>query len=211
MSNIPLADVILRGIRGAQPSAASVCAGSLYYVTDELVTERSNGTVWQDYTDAASTILVLISSEVVTADTASVNFTGLDGNVDLSYLLVGVIKNNSGLQCRYDWQPNGIATNQASFIGATSYSTLVLADVPSGGYATFQAVIDGQNNPNSIAFPRTYTGTTVATTTTPTASGGAIGGIWTDNSTNITGITVAANQTNGIGDGSTLILFRLGS
>lgn len=46
-----LEDVILRGDRASQPAATTVPIGTLYYVTDETVTERSNGTVWQDYSD----------------------------------------------------------------------------------------------------------------------------------------------------------------
>lgn len=44
-------EVILRGARSAQPAANTVTIGSLYYVTDEFVTERSNGTSWDSYSD----------------------------------------------------------------------------------------------------------------------------------------------------------------
>lgn len=47
-----LEDVILRGDRASQPAANTVGEGVLYYVTDELVTERSNGTTWDDYSDS---------------------------------------------------------------------------------------------------------------------------------------------------------------
>jgi hypothetical protein len=42
-----LSDVILRGTRAAQPAATTISAGGLYFVTDELVLERSSGTVWE--------------------------------------------------------------------------------------------------------------------------------------------------------------------
>jgi len=43
-----LDEVILRGLRSAQPAATTVPPGSLYCVTDELnAVERSNGTTWQ--------------------------------------------------------------------------------------------------------------------------------------------------------------------
>jgi len=45
------AEAIQRGTRAAQPAATAVVIGTLYYVTDEFVTERSNGAAWQDYTD----------------------------------------------------------------------------------------------------------------------------------------------------------------
>lgn len=41
-----LSSVIARGTRAAQPAATAVSAGSLYFVTDEWRTERSNGATW---------------------------------------------------------------------------------------------------------------------------------------------------------------------
>src|SRR5215204_3738488 len=41
-----------RGTRADQPLATDVLDGTLYYVTDELKTERSNATIWEDITDA---------------------------------------------------------------------------------------------------------------------------------------------------------------
>lgn len=52
-----LQDVILRGLRADQPLATSVASGTLYYVTDEAVTERASDTsnsiggAWETYTD----------------------------------------------------------------------------------------------------------------------------------------------------------------
>ncbi len=37
------------GTRAEQPAATSVYEGTLYFVTDELVTERSNGNTWDPY------------------------------------------------------------------------------------------------------------------------------------------------------------------
>ncbi len=49
-----LQDVILYGLRADQPDAADVSTGALYYVTDESVTERSNGTTWDDFSDSGT-------------------------------------------------------------------------------------------------------------------------------------------------------------
>lgn len=38
-----------RGLRANQPSVSDVLIGSLYFVTDESVVERNNGTIWEDY------------------------------------------------------------------------------------------------------------------------------------------------------------------
>lgn len=49
-----LEDVNLRGTRASQPAANAVATGSIYYVTDEFVTERSNGSTWDDISDAGT-------------------------------------------------------------------------------------------------------------------------------------------------------------
>jgi hypothetical protein len=46
-----VADIILRDDRASQPAATAVGEGTIYYVTDENVTERSNGTTWEDISD----------------------------------------------------------------------------------------------------------------------------------------------------------------
>jgi len=47
-------NAIQRGNRASQPAANSVIVGTLYFVTDENITERSNGTIWQSYSGPAS-------------------------------------------------------------------------------------------------------------------------------------------------------------
>lgn len=54
-----LEDVILRDTRANQPAANTVAAGTLYYVTDEEVTERSSGSAWESYSDADTGITEL--------------------------------------------------------------------------------------------------------------------------------------------------------
>lgn len=49
-----LRDAILRGDRASQPAAGDVDVGTVYYVTDESVTERSNGTTWDDISDGGA-------------------------------------------------------------------------------------------------------------------------------------------------------------
>jgi len=54
-ANAAVSAFSLRGLRSAQPSAASVPAGALYFVTDEKVIERSTGAAWQAYSTAQAT------------------------------------------------------------------------------------------------------------------------------------------------------------
>lgn len=49
-----LSVVIVRGTRASQPAATTVAVGTLYYVTDESVTERSNGTIWETFSDGGT-------------------------------------------------------------------------------------------------------------------------------------------------------------
>ena len=73
-----LTDVILRGTRAAQPAATTVAVGSLYYVTDESKTERSNGTTWDDYSDGGGS-----GDSTLTAAYASRPAPSNDGNLFL--------------------------------------------------------------------------------------------------------------------------------
>ncbi len=49
-------DIIQRDTRANQPLATEVDVGTLFYVTDESVTEYSNGTVWQTYADSGAAV-----------------------------------------------------------------------------------------------------------------------------------------------------------
>lgn len=69
-----LASVIERGTRAAQPAATTVATGTLYFVTDELVTERSNGTTWDSY--SATTVG---GNVVGPASAVSHNLAGFNG------------------------------------------------------------------------------------------------------------------------------------
>lgn len=51
--------LIQRDTRAAQPAATAVPVGTLYFVTDEGVTERSSGTAWEAYSSAAAAMTQL--------------------------------------------------------------------------------------------------------------------------------------------------------
>jgi hypothetical protein len=53
-----LQDVILRGLAAARPLATAVAKGTLYYSTDLGITEQSDGTAWNTYTDGAGSALI---------------------------------------------------------------------------------------------------------------------------------------------------------
>ena len=70
-----LEDVILRSTRALQPAATDVPEGTWYYVTDESVTERSNGATWQDCTDGGSAGITALTGEVTATGPGSVAAT----------------------------------------------------------------------------------------------------------------------------------------
>ncbi len=67
---------VRRGNRAGQPAATAVAVGTLYYVTDENVTERSNGTTWDDYSDSgAGGFTAASQAEQETATSTTVGVT----------------------------------------------------------------------------------------------------------------------------------------
>lgn len=78
-----LEQVILYDDRASQPAANTVPVGTLYYVTDESVTERSNGTTWDDFSDAQTGGVTTTGSP---ANGNLAKFTGAStiSNADLS-------------------------------------------------------------------------------------------------------------------------------
>ena len=49
-----LQDVILRGPAASKPLATTVAPGTLYYSSNTFLTERSNGTSWESFTDGGT-------------------------------------------------------------------------------------------------------------------------------------------------------------
>lgn len=80
-----LEDVILRDTRANQPAATDVAEGSLYYVTDESVTERSNGTTWDDYSDGGGSAGITQLTGDVTAGPGSGSVAATIPNDTVTY------------------------------------------------------------------------------------------------------------------------------
>lgn len=59
-----LENVLLRGTRAAQPAASVVGSGALYYVTDEGLTEQSDGANWVTYTDTSGNGITQLTGDV---------------------------------------------------------------------------------------------------------------------------------------------------
>lgn len=119
-----LQDVILRDTRANQPAVADVAPGTLYYVTDESVTERSNGSVWQDYSDAGSG-----SGDVVgpgsAVDDRIATFNGTTGKLiqDGGSTIADILAAAGGSWALLATQVAAGATNY-DFIGLSAYNEI---------------------------------------------------------------------------------------
>lgn len=74
-----LAQVLIRGLRSAQPVATAVAAGSLYFVTDEGVTEQSDGAAWQTYSKTGVLTNINISAAGSSANLSALVFSNSNG------------------------------------------------------------------------------------------------------------------------------------
>lgn len=74
-----LSDVILApDTRANQPAATTVPAGTLYYVTDESLIERSNGTTWATYSGSGggSGDIIVVEKELTNAEVLAIGAGG---------------------------------------------------------------------------------------------------------------------------------------
>ena len=161
---------------------------------------------------------ILVEKKLITSDTTSVTFSGLDGDTDEVYKLFGrvlVFGTNSLLTLR----PNGISSNKHSRItegGAAGFgiSGLVLCKGLNSEdqLMTFEHTIFAKKNPNSVAIRRTMLGMYMLTNNggnpvTPTP--GSVAAIWNETATNITSLEVITTGVSDIRNGSTIALYKL--
>lgn len=76
-----LQDVILRGTRANQPAIADVAPGTLYYVTDEGVTERAadDNSAWEDYSDSGAAVSISVSAGTASNALGNIVFSNSNG------------------------------------------------------------------------------------------------------------------------------------
>ena len=143
-------DIIQRGSRANQPAANTVATGTIYYVTDEEVTERSTGSAWEDISDAGnSSTHELLSATHTDSSAASVSRGSLIvGNstpawAELTVGTSGQVLTSDGTDAT--WQDATAAdfsdvANQPEFIEGSA--TISWADVPGIGEGHIFVTID---------------------------------------------------------------------
>lgn len=159
--------------------------------------------------------LILVEKKIFTSNLTEYTFSGLDGNADGVYRLIWKIKNNNILQSFYTIKPNNVTTNQSwrSLItNATAASTstqtlLYVGAADPGALGSGECVIHAAQSVNSVVQNRMihgsyhYTASGVLTMT-------QFMGIWAETATNLTSIVFLADQTEGLGDGSEIVLYK---
>lgn len=160
---------------------------------------------------------ILVEKKLVTADTQELTFSGLDGDTDEIYRIVGRIilgDTNNDITL----EPNNLTTNQASLTieqrtasvvrGGPTNLTLAL-DRVAATHLTFDAMFWAKKNPNSIATNRMLQGQWGAYSGVLPLTVGTVSGLWDEDTTNITSLVIHGEDANTIGDGSTVALYKL--
>lgn len=80
-----LQDVILRGTAASRPLATAVAPGTLYYSTDTITTDRSDGTNWETYADAGSGSTRIEMIGMLIDGGGSAITTGVKGYLQIPY------------------------------------------------------------------------------------------------------------------------------
>lgn len=92
---MPLASVYFqRGLRSAQPAATAVNIGTLYYVTDESVTERSTGSAWETFSDSGAGN---VAGQASSVDSEVALFSGTGGKTIKRLTGTGFLRAVSGV------------------------------------------------------------------------------------------------------------------
>ena len=119
-----LQDVLLSGTRAGQPAATAVAEGTLYFVTDEEVTEQSDGAAWDPY--SATVLLDRVGQlDIVNtaAETSIYSYSVVGGTLGatntLHLLMDGDQLNNAGAG-------NDTVTLKIKYGATTMYSDTAL-------------------------------------------------------------------------------------
>lgn len=159
--------------------------------------------------------LALVEAKIITSGVTDVTFSGLNGNADGIYLLQYAIKNGFAGTTLYSLQPNAVTSNmtyvqQFYNSGGAGYgggSVAYFSGADSTDAASGYLTLFAKASINSVARDRFFSSHYTS------LSGGVLQPVnfdvrWNDTSTNITSLVIHASQTNGIGDGTELRLYK---
>ncbi len=133
MSRFP--DLILRGDRASQPLATAVTEGTLYFVTDESLIERSTGAAWESYSAAVGAGDVIGPAGAI--DDRIVTFDGVTGKlVQDGGKTIATVLSDAAAAATAD------AAAQIAAVFPIDLTTDVTGLLPSANIAAFRGLLD---------------------------------------------------------------------
>jgi hypothetical protein len=154
--------------------------------------------------------VTFIETKTITGALTTSTFSDLDGDTDVVYYLAYRIINGYAGAIAVNLYPNSIMSNQTGAIiyassaahGHSALTALKLADIDQNGSAFGTATFYAKTG-----YLRYYTALWFH-------SGGYMssgGGKWTDTATPVTSLDITASQANGLGIGTVISLYKLGT
>lgn len=185
--------------------------GSAVTCVDNVGATRTDCTI----SSGGAGALTLVESHTFTANATSFTFSGLDGDTDGQYLLIGRLIANGGTNT-LNLEPNALASNllfSRNFNGGqnTDLTDWRLCDACSASTTIhFALTVYGSKSINSVASVRNVNGSI-----TQVIGGGSgsnfilnVGGTWNETATNLTSLRLISNVASGIGNGSYAALYK---
>ncbi len=161
----------------------------------------------------------LVERKEISAAVASVTFSGLDGDIDEVYQLIGRIMKAPAGVAQYSLRPNGVTanlagatvTNGGAAVQAARVDMIVATGTNAGILVSLEALIHARETVQSTAMARMFQGKAVEGDPTASLLNSVtdFGGMW-DGTGNMTSLVIFSSLALGIGVGSTFELFRLG-
>ncbi len=157
---------------------------------------------------------ILVEKKLITSNVTTITFSGLNGDVDEVYKLIG--RFISSATTNYILRPNALTTNLfttgfrgdgTTLTNFSDASNIIIAQRLAGGQVEtqFEALFHAKKDPNSVATERPIQ----STYNNITATIGQIGAGWLESTVNLTSIELRSTVASQIRDGSTIALYKL--
>lgn len=159
--------------------------------------------------------LIRVDNQTVSVNTDVLSFTGLDGDVDVQYVLFFHFINNAGAQANYRFLPNDTAGNLSAILFCNTGGTIVASSAANTNEFAFASGNAGFTSCDGILsfyartgarrrFQSSITGASVTDEAITSYTNR-----WDDSATNVTTIFIRSTMANGIGVGSQFNLFKV--
>jgi hypothetical protein len=162
--------------------------------------------------------LILVETKKISSDTSSITFSGLDGDQDGLYYIVGQVHNGAGLGLYLLLEPNGITANQVSVQEQITSSATSVGAISNLSISTYYTNAAGADYfVYAVFMARSGLSRFVQSAQCRQAASGSATmdvllqfGLWSDTSTKVTSIVLAdSTGVNAIGAGSIISLYKV--